>query len=75
MWDQVPFQLHRGLTLFLVESGHQEAQIRDGACLLPEPQPEAMCRQGSGWDEQAGGSDCLLDHSLSTYKMEWHLLT
>lgn len=57
MWDQVPFQLHRGLTLFLVEFGHQEAQIRNVGCLLPEPQPESMCRQGSAWGEQADGPD------------------
>lgn len=57
MWDQVPFQLHRGLTLFLVEPGHQEAQIKGGGCLLPEPQPEAMCGQGSTWGEQADGPD------------------
>lgn len=54
VWDQVYFKLHRGLTPFLVESGHQKAQIRDVACLLPEPQPEAI-----EWDEEAGGSDSV----------------
>lgn len=55
MWDQVPFQLRRGLTLSLVEPGHQETQIRDVGSLLPESQPEATCGQEAhGVSRQTG---------------------